>query len=275
MRFLKFVVLSFVVAGLLGLSATTSSAQGRDLEWSDPWRFHVNIYGWLPDAPATISVNGKEVVDVPEELDTILDSLDMTAMFELEAHKGPLVLFANNVYYKGKYDENFTGPITNLPKKYELQEEVWAIKYGAGYNLGTWNLGQSDGSPTMSLIPWVGGFYFHDDWSLTIKPYGEPLSGKVTGTYDFNTPMVGLASRVGLSEKWYINLSYGYGGWDVDSVDEVYDFVGNVAYRFKMGDVSAKVLAGYRYLHFNRPDNRGIEIDLTCKGPFLGIGWEF
>jgi hypothetical protein len=275
MRFLKIVVLSFVVAGLLGLSATTSSAQGRDLEWSDPWRFHVNIYGWLPDAPATISVNGNEVVDVPEELDTILDSLDMTAMFELEAHKGPLVLFANNVYYKGKYDENFTGPITNLPKKYELQEEVWAIKYGAGYNLGTWNLGQSDGSPTMSLIPWVGGFYFHDDWSLTIKPYGEPLSGKVTGTYDFNTPMVGLASRVGLSEKWYINLSYSYGGWDVDSVDEVYDFIGNVGYRFKMGDVSSKVIAGYRYLHFNRPDNRGIEIDLTCKGPFLGIGWEF
>ena len=103
---------------------------------------------------------------------------------------------------------NFTGPITGLAKKYELQEEVWVIKYGVGYDLGTWNLGKSEDSPNFSLIPWVGGFYFHDDWSLTIKPYGEPLSGKTTGTYDFNTPMVGLGSRVILSEKWYLNLSY-------------------------------------------------------------------
>jgi len=275
MKVTKVFVLSLVVSGLLGLLTTQSFAQSDGKEWSDPWRFHVNLYGWLPDAPATISVNGEKVVDVPEDLDTVLDSLDMTAMFELEAHKGPLVLFANNVYYKGTYDENFTGPITGLAKKYELQEEVWVIKYGVGYDLGTWNLGKSEDSPNFSLIPWVGGFYFHDDWSLTIKPYGEPLSGKTTGTYDFNTPMVGLGSRVILSEKWYLNLSYGYGGWDVDSVDEIYDFIGNVGYRFKMGDVSSKVIAGYRYLYFNRPDNRGVELELTCKGPFIGIGWEF
>lgn len=274
MKLVKISYLFVVVCGLFFSSATNALAESRAFEWSDPWHFRVNLYGWLPDAPATISVDGKEVVDVPEDLDTILDSLDITAMFELEAHKGPLVLFANNVYYKGTYDENFTGPITGLAKEYELEEDVWAIKYGAGYKLGPWSLGESDESPTFNLIPWVGAFYFHDDWSLEITPAGAPLSGKTSGTYEFNTPMVGLGSRVYLSDKWYLNLSYGYGGWDVDSVDEVYDFIGNIGYRFKMWDTPTRVMAGYRYLHFER-DAQDVDLELTAKGPFFGIGWDF
>ncbi|MEH6468200.1 MAG: hypothetical protein V7725_01145 [Porticoccus sp.] len=73
---------------------------------SDPWQFQVNIYGWFPDAPATIKVKGQEVVDVPEDLSTILDSLDGAAMFELQARKGKITLFANTVYYEGSYGEN-------------------------------------------------------------------------------------------------------------------------------------------------------------------------
>jgi hypothetical protein len=256
------------------MGTTKAIAQDGESQWSDPWRFHVNIYGWLPKAPATIKVDGEEVVDVPEDLDTILDSLEMTAMFELEAHKGPLVFFTNTVYYKGDYDDNFTGSITGLRRKYELEEEVWAVKYGVGYRVGSWNLGKSDDSPTFSLIPWVGAFYFHDDWSLEIKPSDEPFAGTVRGTYKFNTPMVGLASRVNLSDRWYLNLSYGYGGWNVDDVDEIYDFIGNVAYRFTMWGVSSKALAGYRYLYIDR-DDQDIELELTVKGPFVGIGWEF
>jgi hypothetical protein len=86
--------------------------------------------------------------------------------------------------------------------------------------------------------------------------------------------MVGLASYWNLSERWYLNLSYGYGGWDVDDVDEIYDFIGNVGYRFTMYDISSKVFAGYRYLHFDWEDQPA-EVVLTCKGPFFGIGWEF
>lgn len=274
MRLVKISILFVVVCGFFCAGATPALAQSEGRSWSDPWQFRVNLYGWLPDAPATISVDGKEVIDVPEDLDTILDSLDITAMFELEAQKGPLVFFANNVYYQGTYDENFTGPITSLPKEYELEEEVWAIKYGVGYELGPWDLGGSDESPKITLIPWGGAFYFHDDWSLEIKPQGAPLSGKTSGTYELHTPMAGLGSRVHLSEKWYLNLSYGYGGWDVDDVDEVYDFIGNIGYRFKMWDVATKVFAGYRYLHLER-EAQDVNLDLTAKGPFFGIGWEF
>jgi hypothetical protein len=272
---MKRIILFLSTLTFVGVFTTQAFAQDDQSIWNAPWKFRVNLYGWLPDAPAAISVDGKNVVDVPEELDTILDSLEAAAMFELEVQKGRLVLFANNVYYKGDYDKNFTGSITALPREYELEEEVWAIKYAVGYELGPWNWSKSDDSQTMTLIPWAGAFYFHDDWSLEVKPASVPFGGKVTGTYEFNTPMVGLASRVELSDRWYLLLSYGNGGWGEDDVDEIYDFIFDVGYRFKMWDVSSKAYVGYRYLHFEWEDSQDVGLVLTCKGPFVGIGWEF
>jgi len=239
-----------------------------------PWKFHVNLYGWLPEAPATITRNDKVLADVPEDLDTILESMDATAMFELEAHKGPLVLFLNNVYYKGEYNDHFIGKESKQRRKFTFEEEVWAVKYGAGYKLDPIKLGDKPDSADVTLIPWVGAFYFHDDWETKVSA-APPFDGvDVDGTLEFNTPMVGLGSRWNLSKNWYLNLSYGQGGWDVDDVDEIYDILGNFVYRFKMGDVSSKFIAGYRYLHIDYDDGT-MEVDVDVKGPFLGFGWEF
>jgi hypothetical protein len=234
MKFAKsMVALVFALALVVTLTAP-AIAQGEGI-LDAPWEYHVNLYGWLPNAPATVEVNGKELVDVPEDLNTILDSLEMAAMFELEAHKGPLVLFLNNVYYKGDYSKNFTGRVSKARNKFELEEEVWAIKYGAGYKFGPWEADENPGSLDLTLIPWAGAFFFHDDWNVKVSPAGPILNDiKKDGTLKFNTPMLGLTSRINLSERWYLNLSAGYGGWDVSDVNEIYDFVGNFAYRFKM-----------------------------------------
>jgi len=259
---------------LVGTLATSAMAQSEGILGS-PWEFHVNLYGWLPEAPATIDVDDKQLVDVPEDLDTILDSMELTAMFELEAHKGPLVLFLNNVYYKGKYDDKFKGSVSGLQREYSLVEEVWAIKYGAGYKFGPWDLSESSPSANLTLIPWGGAFFFHDDWKVKLDPAGGPFDGfEQDGTLKFNTPMVGLGSRINLSDRWYLNLSYGYGGWDVDNVSKIYDVLGNAVYRFKMGGVSSKFLIGYRYLHIDYED-QPVKLKVDVKGPFLGIGWEF
>ena len=64
------------------------------------------------------------------------------------------------------------------------------------------------------------------------------------------------------------------GGFHVDNVDNTYQFIGVVGYRFKMWDVSSKVFAGYRYLHIDY-EKRNVDLQLDIKGPLLGIGWEF
>lgn len=275
MKLVKCVVLFLAAMAFVSTVKSPAIAQEGESGWDAPWRFHFNLYGWLADAPATINVKGREVVDVPGDMDTVLDSMDMGAMFEVEAHKGPFAAFANVIYYDGAYDDNFTGSVSGQPREFELEEEVWAIKYGVGYRLGSWNLGESPDSPTLALYPWVGAFYFHNDYKVTVDPVGVVLDGvEVDGTFEFNTPMVGLTPRLKLSERWYLNFSFAYGGWEVDDVEEIYDLFGNVAYRFKMWDVSSKVFAGYRYLRIDWEKNeKKLEVDV--KGPFFGIGWEF
>ena len=110
-----------------------------------------------------------EVANAPESLDNILDSLEMMAMFELEAQKGPIAVFVSPIYYDGKYNEHFTG-LADERRKFTLKERVWLVKYGVSYDFGPWPLGETSGSSTVVVQPYVGGLYFHDKIEATIDP---------------------------------------------------------------------------------------------------------
>ena len=241
--------------------------------WEAPWRFNVNVYGWLPRAPATIKVDGHEVANLPEDFDKIFDSLEMAAMFEIEVHKGPIGVFASPIYYKGKDDEKFTG-LLGERRKFTVKEEVWLIKYGASYDLGPWHLGKDSDSPTVILQPYAGGLYLHDDIELKVDPGVLDKGLDVDTTLKFNTPIIGLNTLWDLTKRWGLRLGGNYGGWDVDDVEKTWELIGTVAYRFKMWNVSSQVFGGYRYLHLDYK-KKGIDLDLDVYGPLFGIGWEF
>jgi hypothetical protein len=240
---------------------------------SAPWQFNANIYLWLPKAPMTITVDGHEVANIPESLDNILDSLEMGAMFELEAHKGPISVFADTIYYDGDYSEHFRGALGQR-RKFELEEKAWVITYGLAYSFGPWELGEGADSPTVTVSPYVGGLYLTDDIMVKVDPGISDMGLDRDTTLSFNTPLVGLVTYWDLSERWFLKIEGNWGGWDVDDVDETYDIIGLVAYRFKMWDVSSKVFGGYRYLHLDYK-KKGMDLELAIKGPFFGIGWEF
>lgn len=271
------VTILLVTAGSSNAFAQEKSTVWKEPSWSDPWEFRVNLYGWLPDAPATISVGDTTLVDAPESLGTILDSLNVTAMFELEAHKGPLAIFANSIYYDGTYDDNLTGVISGQERRYTLDEKVWAIRYGVGYTFGPWKLGEEANAPGMTLTPWAGAFYFHDDWDLRADPLDAVFDGFSTGgLVKFHTPMVGFTPRIQFNDRWYLNSSFSYGGWDTDGVDHIYDLLANAGYRFKMKGLDAKAFIGYRYLYFEWDDEDvGSTVKLRVRGPYIGIGWTF
>ena len=66
----------------------------------------------------------------------------------------------------------------------------------------------------MTLTPWAGVAWFHDKWSVKVSPRNDPGGGKVSGTFEFTTPMVGLNLRSQLAKDWDMLLSYGQGGGD-------------------------------------------------------------
>jgi hypothetical protein len=272
MKFASAPVLLMMAATFVGWAATPGNVQAEESVQSAPWKFSANIYGWIPDAPATITYDGTEVLDVPEDLGTILDDADALAMLEFQVSKARLWLFLNVVYYKGEKDDNFTG-LGGLKRKFTLKEEVTFIKSGVGYTLGPWDAGANNLS-TLTLTPWVGVAWFHDNWSVKVKPKDDPGGGRVSGTFEFTTPMVGLNLRSKLAKDWDMLLSYGQGGGTIDDVDLIYDFIGGINYHFKMYEVPTAAFVGYRYLYIDWEDDPE-ELRLTVKGPFVGIGWEF
>jgi hypothetical protein len=279
---ISFVVTLILVGALVTPSAaeeptdtkqrSSPSADAKEGRW--PWRFNVNLYGWLPRAPVTIKVDDSEVANLPEDFDKILDSLDMAAMFEVEIHKGPIGVFASPIYYKGKDDEKFKG-LLGERRKFSVEEKVWVIRYGVSYDLGPWPLGKTSDTPAVVLQPYVGGLYLHDDIELKVDPGPLDRGLDIDTTLKFNTPIIGLNTLWDLTQRWNLRLGGNYGGWDVDDVEDTWDLYGTIAYRFKMWDVSSQVFGGYRWLHLDYK-KKGIEIDdLDVYGPLFGIGWEF
>ncbi len=115
----------------------------------------------------TLKIDQQEVANLPESLDNILDSLEMTAMFELKAHKGPLGFFVSPIYYKGKASQHFEG-LLGQSRKISLAEEVWAIDYGVFYKIGQWSLGESADSPTVTVEPYAGALYLRDNIKIAL-----------------------------------------------------------------------------------------------------------
>ena len=63
------------------------------------------------------------------------------------------------------------------------------------------------------------------------------------------------------------------GGFDVDHLDETYNAMGLVGWRFKpTPNLNINVYAGYRFLYIDYKKIAKIEVDI--KGPFVGLAFE-
>ena len=280
MKLAKFTVPFLAALMLVGTTATPCAAQETTALWTwsspsaietEPWRFSVNGYGWLPSAPVTIKIKDK-VVGAPEKFSKILDDLEFAAMGEAEVHKGPFGAFVSPMFYKGKDKENFTG-LLGASRNTTLEQTGWLIDYGVSYDLGVLRLGKKPDSPTVTLQPYGGARFLHDEIKLDISPGAIGPGVKFRDTLSFNTPIIGFNTLWNLTDRWILRIGGDYGGFDVDDVKETYQFVGLVGYRFELWGKSAKVFAGYRWVHVEY--EKTADIKVTIKGPLVGMGFDF
>ena len=261
-----------VALGLIGAPAV-ALADDQPGVGDAPWLFKAKVYGWLPEAPAAITVNQQEVANLPESLDTIIDDMTVAFMGEFELHKGPLRFFISPVYFDGEDDSHFTG-LAGERRQVTIKEDIWLIDYGVGWEFGPWQLGEGGEYPTLRVAPFVGARFFRDEFELDVDPglFDEGL--RVRTTVEFNTPFVGLGAYLKFSERWSFEVEGDYGVADASEVDETYQVSGILGYHFRIRERSAQWFAGYRYLELDL-ENDPIAIDLEVKGPVLGFGMEF
>jgi len=263
--------------------ATPSTAQTTPpLEWSssqwewsspsavttDPWKFSASLYGWMPSAPVTGETQGQKV-HLPEPFLVILKAMSFGAMGHGEVHKGPFGAFVSPIYYKGEHDDN-----TRSGREFDIKESVWLINYGISYDLGTYRFVDEPGSTTVTLQPYAGGSFFHDNFELDVETDERLPRLVVKETIDFNTPIFGLNTLWNISDRWSLRFGGHYGGFGVSDVDNTYELSGIVAYHFDAWGQDARFFAGYKHVHIDYDDGT-IAINANVTGPLLGIGFDF
>ena len=151
---------------------------------------------------------------------------------------------------------------------------MWVVDYGVAYEIGKWRLGEAADSPTVTVEPFVGGLYFHDNIKIDVTPGLLDRGLKIRKTIEFNTPIVGLNTLLRFNDRWSFRVSGNYGVFNASEVNRTWQGIGLLGYHFKMGDVPSQVFVGYRYLHVDL-ENDPIELEVDVKGPLVGFGFEF
>lgn len=266
MKLSKFTITFLVAFLFIGTSATLSAEQ-EPTDWREaPWRFTFNIYGWAPELPVDIKL-GPISEDLPIDLGTLLDDLQFGAMMDFELRKGRIGAYFSPIVMFLKDTETVQGPLQK--HKVTIKDQAFLTDFGVTYEIGRWHLGKNPNSPTVTVEPFVGARWLIDDFPIKIDPPDRKVKLGIT----FITPVIGLNTLWDLTERWHLRIEGDYGGFDVDNVEQTYNAMGIVGYRFKIRGVSSHVFAGYRYLHVHY--KKEADIKVTVRGPLVGIGFEF
>ena len=269
---LKFGGLSLVVFLLAGTSDVLAERLETESVSESDWEFELFIDGWLPKAPISI-VHEDFEIDLPENLNTILDSLNFTTMLRFNAHKGPLGIFVNPIYYNGTYDKvKIKLPLEEVDGK--LKEAVWYVDYGLSYEIGRWDIGKGESSRIVTLEPYAGFRFFHDNMTVEVEPglIGDGFTEHIT--LSSNSPIIGLQSHMQLSDAWGFLLVGDYGGFGVNHMEESYQMAGYFDYTFSWKKFRSRAYFGYRFVHLDLEDDT-TALNANIQGPLLGISFIF
>jgi hypothetical protein len=237
----------------------------------EPWRFTAAAYLWLPDAPLEVNL-GPIDSSLPEDLGTILGSLQMALMLDFEARKGRFGGYVAPIFVWLRDDDNSVqGPIQE--HQIIVKESVYLIDFGLSYEVGQWRLWNRPSwvlpSPAVAVEPFFGARSLIDDITFTLEPGGSHRP-----EISFIAPVIGLRTFWDITDRFNLRIEGDYGGFHVDGLEQTWNFLALAGYRFKpRKNLDINVFAGYRYLSIEYKKVAAINVDL--KGPLLGVALEF
>lgn len=259
------------MAAILLVSSLPSLAQEAPPESSRPWQLTVTPYAW------GMSLSGDTVArGVPGNVDiglgTILENLDVTGMIDIRLRHDRFEVFTNFVY--GKIGSSQTRVLAPGTVQAKITSTMTFVDFGAAYSFDPIPLGTSrdDGSPKVTLSPYVGGRYSSIDLKLRVN------SIATKGGIDWVDPIIGLRALFDFDDRWSAMLAGDVGGFGLGS-----DFAWNIqalaGYRFGLfAQRDAAVFLGYRALGQTYSEGSGssrTEWDTVSHGPLLGLSVTF
>ena len=214
---------------------------------TDSWEFSLSPYGYLPWVDLTTAGG----TDVNLGLDDILDSLKMTAQFQVEARKGRWGLSTDVIYVNLDFDIN-----GSLLRNLELKE--WVVMPRVNFRAWEGDWGFFDFQ--------AGARYTNIDVQLNAQILGSTLSE--SGSAEIWDTSVGFRGNYNLSERWYVHHYAEIGAGDSDLIAQLYC---DLTYRWRE---NADLFLGFRYVYYDFADDFALS-DETVYGPQMGARIRF
>jgi hypothetical protein len=267
------VVLGLLTVGMAGnracaqeptSAAITTTPEKRNIferTLEEPWRFRLMPFGWAPSEVDFHVKDGQTNEHAGLSLDDLAGALEGAVEVRGEVRKGPIGGFVSLVYLELDGD---TGNRVNI----DVDDQVFLWNYGLTYEVGRWNLGDTPGSPAVTVEPSVALRTLRDSISVNIAGRTKDVE------LDFTTPTIGVNTYWDLGKHWNFIFMGDYGGFNVDNVHETYQVTGLVGYRFDILGLPANVVAGYRKL-FVDYRNDGADLEINAHGPMVGVAIDF
>jgi hypothetical protein len=251
--------MALAAAGMLAAASLGAGAAQGPSEW----QFNAVGYGWLPSVSGDLWYNRPRAGDgLTVDAADILDDLQFTFMFTLEARKGPWLAFTDLIYLDLEGDKSRSvslpegGSIELFDADVSLSGWLWTL--AGGYNFWRHDGSYADAFAGLRL------FSIESDAKLTGVLGRERKASESDDIWD---GIIGVKGRFALADRWFLPYYADIGTGDSDTT---WQLAGGVGYTFHWGEVALL----YRYLQYDQGDDKLLQ-GVSFGGPMLAVGFRF
>ena len=252
-------VLAVLCIGLLSTNVYAGEekpAETHTAAQQDEWEFVLELYGWAAELDGTTPTGD----DFEISLSDILNNLDLTLMSTFGARKDKWAFMVDGIYLDLDDDSNSNiSPILQLSDMYL---KAWVVDPFVSYEI----LGGEKGS--LQLLAGARYFWLDIGFEIDTRPPLPPEKIKESDTDDVWDAVVGVRGHLNLPDRWFIPYRLDIGTGDSDYT---WQALGGIGYQFD----KFKMLAAYRYMHWEFDDSFSLLEELTLKGPVVGAIFTF
>ena len=243
-----------LAAGMACMGSTVAQAQSVS-----GWEFQVTPYAWMAGLNGRVgTVPGLPPVDVDLSFSEILEDLDIAGMAMASARSGPWVIFLDANYVRSSSTEQLGGVAFDSVK---LTSRTTTLAFAVGRTLSA--------TPMGSVDAYVGARAWWLENTFDFRGAGGGQSDR-TLKANWVDPLVGVAGRYSISDRWTLFGALEAGGFGVGA-DSEWSLLAGATYRFSD---SFGVNVGWRHLEVDYDEDDAL-FDVSQSGPVIGATFNF
>lgn len=244
---------------LRALGLATMAAAALTPARAQDWEFQVTPYAWLSGLSGDVgTIPGLPAGSVDLSFGDILDDLDFAGMLLASARNGPWVIYLDTTYVRTSSTESLGGVVFD---RVEVDSETTTLSFAVGRTLAETAQGSVDA--------YLGARAWWLENTFDLRGVGGGQARR-TEKANWVNPLIGVAGRYRLAERWTLFGALEVGGFGVGADSEWSVLAGAT---WQITDTFGASF-GWRHLEVDY-DEDGVVFDVRQSGPVIGATFRF